>query len=242
MNIKKIYACEGIVGVYRGSHLYVLHQVTRDALKFLAERGLRWVERRQIADREQTVDTDVDLARRRYRVRLAIKYLIDAMCYPMLLAATRVITLHDDASNSWQQLCHWRSEEGVLSLFGGVCASLISTALDEAMDYVLAWCIDYCSKDSDVDVADRILLKASGGSVVSVFTTPINYIGVIQRCQSKLPRLPDPEPMLELLKSLPWRGCVYQFAMYGGIMAINVRLVQMKIQLREQMDNDPTTE
>lgn len=183
---------------------------------------------------QSTKDAEVELSKTQYRTRMVTKYLIDALCYPLLLASTRMIIMHDDPSSTWQHMCSWRKEEGALSLFGGVCASLVCNALDEVMDWVLGWCIDYCAKDSDMEIADRILLKASGSSVVSIFTSPVSYVGVIQRCQSSLPRLPDPESVPEMVKTLPWRGCVYQFFLYGGIMAINVRLIQMKMQLRDQ--------
>jgi len=240
--IRKTYSTEGILAVYRGSELYLLHQATRELLKWTAERGFRWWERRRAADSPSSQaaveDGEVALTKGQYRLRLATKYLIDAMCYPLLLASTRAIILRDDPSmnilHQLRQVRQWGREEGILSLFGGLCASMLTTALDEVMDWVLAWCIDYCAKDSDLELTDRILLKASGSSVVSIFTAPVNFLGVILRCQSKMPSLPDHEPLSELAKTLPWRGCVYQFALYGGIMAINVRLIQLKMQLRDQ--------
>ncbi|CAE7841025.1 unnamed protein product [Symbiodinium sp. CCMP2592] len=71
------------------------------------------------------------------------------------------------------------------------------------MDFVLGACIDHGSADA----ADKLVLKACGSSVVSVFTSPINYVSVIQRldvtrfsarqatvsCESSLP-VPPSDP------------------------------------------------
>ena len=71
----------------------------------------------------------------------------------------------------------------------------------QAMDFVLGACIDHGSADA----ADKLVLKAAkqhcrraaerelcckacGSSVVSVFTSPINYVSVIQRLGVTLAR------------------------------------------------------
>merc|ERR1719444_647818 len=100
------------------------------------------------------------------------------------------------------------------------------------MDWVLGWCVDHCSMDSDIDMADKVLLKASGSSVASIFTAPVNYIGVIQRCQSPSLGMLEPEPLVDLVRSLPWKGSMYQFFMFGGVLALNVKLIQLKVQLQ----------
>merc|ERR1719254_157527 len=115
----------------------------------------------------------------------------------------------------------WRDREGLLSLFGGVVATLVSMAADEVMDWVLSKCVDYCSDGTDVDAADKLLIKASGSSVVSIFTSPLNYIGVIQRCQSNTPCMLQRKPVWELLRSLPRKGSAYQFVLFSGILAVN---------------------
>merc|ERR1712018_129184 len=107
---------------------------------------------------------------------------------------------------SWDRVCHWCKEDGVLSLFNGLTSSLVSSALDEIMDLVLAACIDRYSSGTKIDMADKLLMKASGSSVVSIFTAPINYVGVIQRCQSCIPGLLEPSPLWGTVRSLPWRG------------------------------------
>lgn len=256
--LRSTYREEGVIGVYRGAHLHLLHQAARDTLRLLAERGIRFVERR-LEDRGRRQgggagatrdsggsavvlaggegqEVEVVRQRRAYRRRVAAKYLIDVVCYPLLLASTRMVILHGDPRNTWQQMCYWRQEEGALSLFSGLTASLLSTALDEVMDMVLAYCIEYCATGTDMELPDRLLLKASGSSVVSIFTAPVNYIGIIQRCQSRIPGLTPPEPLPELVWSLPWRGSLTQFLLFGGLMAVNVRLIQWKIQLQNEQD------
>merc|ERR1711974_323123 len=109
-------------------------------------------------------------------------------------------------------------------------------------DFVLGRCIDRCAGSAaggQVDLADRLLLKASGTAVASIFTAHVNYVGVLQRCQSPAEGLLDPEPLPSLVRSLPWRLSAYQFVLYGGIMALNVKLVQWKLQLQaEELEDD----
>lgn len=243
ISIRDVYRLEGLVGVYRGAHLYVLHQVVRDGLRFLTERCFRFAERRVEAggkpsirrgegqgDKAEAAETEVLW----YRSRLAVKYTIDAVCYPVLLASTRFVILHNDPRNSWQHVCSWCQKEGALALFSGLFASLVSTALDEVMEWVLALCVDYCTTDSDMELADRFLLKASGSSVASIFTAPVNYVGVIQRCQSRAAGMLEPEPILDLVRSLPWRSTGWQVVLYGGILGLNVKLIQWKMQLQKE--------
>ena len=47
------HSAEGIIGLYKGGHLYLLHQALRDFLRLVAERGLGAIERRpELAFRE----------------------------------------------------------------------------------------------------------------------------------------------------------------------------------------------
>lgn len=247
--IQSAFRSEGLPGVYRGGLLYLAHQGSRDAFRWTAERVFRWFERTPqrpcaVADKSprRQDSGQIAVSQKGFRLRLATKYLIDAMVYPILVAATRTIILHDDNGSAMSHLRTWYRQEGLTSLFCGLTASLLSSALDEVMDVVLAWCIDYCAQGSDVDLADKVLLKASGGSVVSIFTSPVNYIGVIQRCQSRYPGMLEPEPLPQLVRSLPWRGAMYQFFLFGGIMALNVRLIQWKIQLQNEEASEMAAE
>ncbi|CAE7757402.1 unnamed protein product [Symbiodinium sp. CCMP2456] len=207
--LRHTYGCEGLRGLFRGGHLYMLHQVLRDGL------------RRVVAGRDRC---------RSSASRLLMKYGIDVVCYPILLASTRVVMLRNEES-TWQTLCGWCREEGVFSLFSGLLASLLSTAFEEAMDFVLGACIDHGSADA----ADKLVLKACGSSVVSVFTSPINYVSVIQRCQSpRLSGFARPRPLLCIIRTLPWRGSLNQLLLFSGILGLNVRLIQWKIQLKEE--------
>jgi len=242
LSIRTAFRQDGMLGVYRGGHLYLLHQVCKDVLRFIAEHGFRLVENKSSSSSRSGrggcggEDQEAALAGRSYRRRLATKYLIDAVCYPVLLASTRAVILRDDSRSSWQLCCSWCREEGALVLFSGLSASLLSTALDEIMDWVLGWCVDHCSMGSDIDMADKVLLKASGSSVASIFTAPVNYIGVIQRCQSHSMGMLEPEPISELVRSLPWKGSMWQFVMFGGVLALNVKLIQWKVQLQNEED------
>lgn len=245
--LRLTFRTEGAVGLYRCGHLYLLHQIVRDAFRILVDRTYsmldRWLAPKQLRSPGSSDEPGAEAGAgilagpSAYRLRLATKYIIDALCYPVLLAATRGIILQGDDMSAWQRVCMWCKEEGPLSLFGGMSASLLSTAFDETMDMVLLKSIDMSSIGTDIDLADKLLLKASGSSVVSIFTAPINYVGVIQRCQSFLPGLLPPRPIGETIKGLPWRSSVWQFFMFSGILALNVKLIQWKLEV-QALDND----
>merc|ERR1740129_1551725 len=114
----------------RGAHLFGLHAVVRDFCRYITERALRKKE-----GDAPTGDGDAAQLqrRRRFQRRLAAKYAIDALTYPILLASTRSVILHEDSRSTWQLMRSWCSEEGAFALFNGVAASLLSTALDEVM-------------------------------------------------------------------------------------------------------------
>jgi len=243
--IQKTYAQEGVRGVYRGGLFYLLHTTLRDSLRIIAERSIRYFEGRSkneanivtsngAGNTSTSVSGDITMTKKGYRARLLTKYLIDAVCYPVLLVSTRFIIVYSETGSYKNSIDEWRQKEGLLSFFGGMAASLLSTALDEVMEWILAACIEYCSQGTDVELADKVLLKASGSSVVSVLTSPVNHLGVIQRCQSECRGLLEPEPISELLSSLPWKGTLYQVFLFGGVMALNVRLVQWKIILQQE--------
>jgi hypothetical protein len=243
--LRETYHFEGWRGLYRGGPVYLLHQAVRDTLRFLTDSCASFIERRcltplPLKDSENDEDRGLELVvyRRRFVSKLALKYCIDMICYPILLLSTRAIVLNNDQESSWDRLCLWCREEGFWSLFGGVTASLLSSALEEAMDMVLSSCIDRCASGTNVDLADRLVLKACGGSVVSIFTAPINYVGVIQRCQSNLPGLLKPRPLWPIIKGLPWRGSFNQLLLFGGILGLNVRLIQWKLKLQAQEEDN----
>mmetsp|Transcript_57328 Transcript_57328/g.177683 ORF Transcript_57328/g.177683 Transcript_57328/m.177683 type:complete len:308 (+) Transcript_57328:96-1019(+) len=248
--LRLTYQTEGMLGLYRGAHLYLLHQFLRDALRFLTDCGLGLLERWDLrssallnagkaeAEAEAGASQEEVCFWGAYRLKLALKYLIDAACYPLLLASTRAIILREDAMNSWQRMCFWCQAEGSLSLFGGLTSSLVSTAFDEVMDWVLEGCVERCSAGSEISGTDKLLLKACSASVASVFTAPINYVGVIQRCQSYLPGLLLPSPLWGTVRGLPWLSSFYQLLMFGGILALNVKLIKVKLELESQDDDD----
>merc|ERR1712113_1056509 len=99
---------------------------------------------------------------------------------------------------------------------------------------LLAVCIDRCSEGMELELPEKLLLRASGASLVGIVTAPINYVGVIQRCQSTLPGLLAPWPLWETVRNLPWRGSFYQFLVFGGILMLHIKLVQLKIELKEE--------
>jgi len=169
--------------------------------------------------------------RLRFRVRTAAKYLIDAVCYPILLTSSRSIILRADPCNTWERGCFWCSREGVLSLFRGMPCSLASAGCDEAMDMALSTCLDRVAAGGTLEITDRWMLGATAQSVLSFFTAPINMVGVIQRCQSGLiPGLPQPRDLWETVKGLPWWSFCYQLVMFSGFLALQIRLVQMKME------------
>lgn len=251
--LRLTYNTEGLQGLYRGGHLYLLHQVCRESFRFCAvhtwavvERRLRRRLQRQWrkssstrGDSESSARGDEDFFRRcLYWSRMATKYSIDFLSYPVLLASTRVVILPALPMGTWGRVCLWSSREGVSSLFNGVTCSLVSTALDEAMEIGLETLINRATQSTELEPADKLLLKASAMSVVSVFTAPFNYVGVIQRCQSSLPGLLSFSPVSTLVQKLPWRGSFFQFFLFGGIFALNYQLVKLKAQVQEDNDYD----
>lgn len=243
--LRETYRLEGAVGLYRGGHLYLFHQVLRDILKKLSEGCFTVVESRwglkpfgQVALQDSQDEEQLSCRKKQIISRLAVKYSIDCICYPVLLASTRLVVLRDAQESFWEQLCHWCREEGLLSLFAGLTASIASTAIEEAMEMVLTASIEKSSNGSNIDMADKLVLKACGGSVVSVFTAPINYVGVIQRCQSCLPGLLEPKPLWPIFMGLPWRSSFNQLVLFGGILALNVKVIQLKLQLQAEEDDD----
>jgi len=241
--LRRTYEVEGFFGLYRGSHIYLLHHAVRDSSRFLAEKAFQFVEGPQEDEVEErsadgtgsTGTVAKKQTRKQFAYRVLTKYAIEALSYPLLLASTRAVVMKLDGKGFWEHLGIWLREDGFLSLFGGLLASLSSTGLEEIMDHVLSWCIDYCASGQEIEVADKVLLKASGSSVVSILTAPVNYIGIIRRCQSHSMGVPR-EGTFELLRSLPWYSSFQQFLFFSGIMALNVKLVAMKVQLKQEQE------
>jgi len=228
--LRQTYRLEGLKGLFRGGHLYLLHQVLRDSCRRLAEESLLLLEAR--LGMRPLAEEGESLRRKRYLGRLFVKYWIDGLFYPVLLASTRIVMLKSEES-TWKSVQEWCREEGIWSLFSGLTASLLSTAFEEAMELILGACVD--RSKGNVDVADKLVLKACGSSVASVFTSPINYVSVIQRCQSpSLPGFTKPRPLGGIIWALPWRSSFNQLVLFSGILGLNVRLIQWKIELQEE--------
>lgn len=265
-SLRLTYRTEGLRGLYRGGHLYLLHQSSREAFRFCAcrlvdrytaaeraEKALALLDKERSPNKdakeitERVTNAERALAAKNaerwfYWTKMLVKYAIDVVCYPILLASTRGIVATGEPRATLQRLRLWSQAEGALSLFNGLSCSLVSTALDEAMEIGLAACIDRFSTGSELELADKVLLKASALSVASIFTSPFNYIGVIQRCQSSLPGLLAFSPIWQTAKSLPWRGSFYQFVLFASIFALNVKMVQWKLEMQADDDEDDGTE
>jgi len=260
--LRLTYQTEGWGGLYRGVHLHLVHQASRCAFGLLTGRCLRLakqacttegsdsatrIEARPVASISE--QEEVQLSRREgmfawnvQHLWLGLKYAIDLFCYPILLASTRAIILRDDGMTTWQRLRLWCHHEGVSSLFSGATASLLSTACDEVMDAVLGACIDHCAASSELGSTDKLTLKACSSSVASVLTAPLNHVGVIQRCQSCLPGLVWPTPLWGTIRKLPWLSTFYQFLLFGGILAVNFKLIQLKLELDDARVEDDSEE
>jgi len=260
--LRLTYQTEGWGGLYQGVHLHLAHQATRCALGLLTSRCVRLAEQAyttrgtdsgtrtqpgpaaptseqeevQLSGREGLFVWDV------HHLWLGLKYVIDLCCYPILLASTRAIILRDDGMNTWQRLQLWCNHDGVWSLFSGATASLLSTACDEVMDAVLGACIDHCAVNSELGSTDKLTLKACSSSVASVLTAPLNHVGVIQRCQSCISGLVWPTPLWGTVRKLPWLSTFYQFLLFGGILAVNFRLIQLKLELEDTRAEDDSEE
>uniref|UniRef100_A0A7S1WUK1 Uncharacterized protein n=1 Tax=Alexandrium catenella TaxID=2925 RepID=A0A7S1WUK1_ALECA len=242
--LRSTYRTEGMVGVYRGAPLYALHTAARDLLKFLADCGLRRcgclsaalpakADAEAVSEAPDGERQGKAPGRGAYCMRLAVKYLIDAACYPLLLASTRAILLCDDQTNVWERFCSWREAEGMMSLFGGLASSLVCTAFEEIAEVLLERFIERSTADSEISTVDKLTLKACSSQVASVFTAPFNYVGVIQRCQSQLPGLPRPQPLRGMVLNLPWLSSLYQLVAFSGVLALNVKMMQLKLEYED---------
>lgn len=263
-SMRLAYLTEGPAGLYRGGDLYLVHQVSREALRLLSDRcfrllepGLRrrWQASQDVNPAETATETvpeasststaseSLAVAKRCadrwfWWSRTFTKYLIDVVVYPMLLASTRVIILRTDPQGTWDRLRLWCREEGSLSVYSGLTCSLVSTAFDEVADFALTMCIDRYSSGQDLELAEKVLLKASAASVVSVFTSPFNQIGIIQRCQSSIPGLIPVGPISRTIQNLPWKGSFFQLILFTGIFALHVKLLQLKLEVEADKDSD----
>jgi hypothetical protein len=246
--VRITYSTEGAVdGLYRGFPMFLAHSGIREMLRWLANRfwnALGFTSRSAIQDKDGSKSEDSAKATTEereagsvYWVKASTKYLIDVACYPMLLVSTRNIIMRKaDPRTMLQRVSEWKAADGALSMFNGLTAHLCSMVLDDIMDAILMVCIDRCSEgmERELELADKFLLKTCGASVVSVFTGLINHIGVIQRCQSVLTELIPFTPISKTISGLPWKGTFYQFLIFSGIFALNVRLISMKMEAQMQ--------
>jgi len=232
-----------MLGLYQGAHLYLLHHVVRDGLRYLtdccvgvAENRLSLYRKKSEAQEEEA--TDLCPARTSFRLRTTLKYLLEVVCYPIQLASARSIILQINPLNLVDHFRSWCEHDGARSLLNGLPSSLMSTALDELMDIGVSACIDYCTTGSDLELADKMVLKLFASNIASILTTPINNVGIIQRCQSSLPGLLEPVPLCDTVRQLPWRGCLYQLFMFGGIFMLYVRLMKLKGEAQAEDEHD----
>lgn len=236
------YQAEGLLGVYRGAGLYFGHQALRDSLRLGTGKCFDKVWPRKKPDEERNrlhgvVDPKRD-NRGLYWLRLAAKYAIEVISYPMLLASTRSIILKFDPFSTMQQFKLWSREEGQLSLFSGLTSQLLSTACDEAMDVALSACIE-THLGAEIALPEKMLLKTAAASVMSIFTSPISYVGTIQRCQSdSLPGLMEPRSVSTILSGLAWKQSFYQLILFSAILGLNVWLVQQNLQAQREEDDE----
>lgn len=234
--LRSTVRAEGVFGLYRGGHIYILHMAFRDTMRFVGERVLRLMGCRLVsATREPGDQAQLSRPRQGFKQRLALKYAIEAVCYPILLFSTRAIILRGDPSSPWDQLCCWCKLDGPLSLFNGLFCHLLAQAVDETMEVILGWCINHAG--SDLDIKDKFILKSCGQSVAAVFTSPITHVGIIQRCQSPISGLLEPRNLRNTIWGLPWRSSFYQFLLFSGILGLNVTVIKAQKDM-DQRDEE----
>jgi len=216
-----------------------LHQALRDTCRFFADLGIDAFAgqstRKALTQGEQAAAAPAWL----WHAKMCAKYFIDAICYPVLLASTRSIVLRNDPRSTLECLDVWCKEEGHLSLWSGMAAHMLSTAVDEAMEMYFSNQLDKASAGSEIEMADKVLLKVSFSSVSTILTGQINYVSTIQKCTSMLPGMLAagmlaPAPLGDTLQSLPWRSSIQQFVLFGGIFALNARLIKWKIEMQAE--------
>lgn len=246
-----IYKTEGAQGLFRGGYLYVLHEVlSKGVFRYVADRCLRVAETKEqdfllenAADREVHCSVQVR-SRQSWRSwiarsfgpqscqwkRVFMKYAINALCYPILLASTRIIVLHcDDPRELVGHVNNWCREEGLLCLFKGLSCSLLSTALDEIMESVVisAGLERSAPEEGSVEeLLNKFVLQDAVSSLVSICSAPVSHVGTIQRCQSPLPHLLAVESLSATVRSLPWKSFAQQLFMFPAGILMNVMLIQ----------------
>jgi len=237
--VRLVYQTEGFKGMYRGGEVYLLHQSAREGLRYLMGLCVDGCLRdRPPAEPEPSPGSAAVALRQTLRnqafwLRVCVKYAIDLLCYPVLLASTRGVLLKGSSPfEALQKVRHWSLLDGTASLWNGATCHLLSIAADEAMELVVGVCID---RTDGVALADKFLIKASAMTVLGVLTTPITHVGTIQRCQSAaVEGLIDCRPLGDVLGSLPWRGLFYQLVIFSGLLVLNVTVLQWKAEIAVQ--------
>jgi hypothetical protein len=51
-----------------------------------------------------------------------------------------------------------------------------------------------------------------------------------------------PTPLWGTVRKLPWLSTFYQFLLFGGILAVNFRLIQLKLELEDTRAEDDSEE
>mmetsp|Transcript_16737 Transcript_16737/g.45325 ORF Transcript_16737/g.45325 Transcript_16737/m.45325 type:complete len:311 (-) Transcript_16737:216-1148(-) len=232
--LRLTYETEGLVGLYRGGHTYLLHHAVRECLKFAAGRCIDCVERLRGKLSEPSEFREAQSTSQIYGLRTVVKYAIDIVCYPLLLCSTREIILGTSPLKSLQVMRGWCSQEGTGSLFNGVSMTLLSSMVDQIMNEVVVVAVGWYMEGCPLDEFDKLLLNMCSFQVVSICTEPLSHVGVIQRCQSSLPGLLSFRPQWKILTGLPWKGSLCYFAFFAAILGLNVKTIRWKL---DEMQN-----
>lgn len=230
-SLRLIYETEGLPGLFRGCHVFSLHELARNSMRYLVDRWLiPRIRRDTIDEAEQSLVAN----RWRHNARLLAKYAIEMMCYPILMASSRLIIFRGAPEGSWPRVRHWCREEGVGAFFFGIWPHMIGQVFEEAMSLV----VDYAVGSTGMEASDQMLLKVTSMAWGSVLLTPIQNVSVIQRCQSHLPGLAEPCPVTDILKNLPLKSACIQFIMFGGILALNFKIIQWKVEVQRNEEEE----
>lgn len=236
------YTCknDGIPGLYRAADLYLMYQTGRELFRYVAGRGFQKFHGQIRSLVSGPKVTNEVIERRIYWTRMGTKYFIDLIMFPVLLTCTRSIILEDSMS-TLQRVGYWCRNDGVPSMFNGVTCSLTASMLEEIMDYQSSNVLQQIAFGAELDMADKLVIRSAASSVVSIFTAPINFVGVVRMCQSTLPGFLEFTPLRETIKNLPWQSSFIQLLVVSLLLVLNIKLTQLKLEQKRRMEEDART-
>ena len=192
----------GVFSLYRGIEIYLLNSYLRSQIK-PATKKIKSVP-----------------------LKIGLRYLGEALLYPLTLACTRVVAHTTGDAKDWGVWEAWTETvrcDGWTGLFAGVAPFLLSQVYEDLTELA----VDKLRKKfPDLDSADeavaRICLAAHG----AVAVTPLLTLSTTMRCQSNIKSLPNPQPIGEIVRGIDWQSTALQLAIVTGLCAVNCKFLK----------------